>query len=110
MRKIKMMGEIMTKNIKISGLEVKKDYDNSQKNMKLIYFIIILICYIPAYITFFPLLFNYDAPMQTYASAEKNSPLLHTFFLKTFYILGIKVFKSATIYYFSSNSNDFYFL
>lgn len=87
----------MTKNIKISGLEVKKDYDNSQKNMKLIYFIIILICYIPAYITFFPLLFNYDAPMQTYASAEKNSPLLHTFFLKTFYILGIKVFKSATI-------------
>ena len=28
----------MTKNIKISGLEVKKDYDNSQKNMKLIYF------------------------------------------------------------------------
>lgn len=73
------------------------------KNKWIIYFIIIIICWIPAFIAFCPVIINYDGPIQIYAFAIKGiapstkQPIISTIIFSTFYKLGIKCLNSATL-------------
>ena len=63
------------------------------------YFTIIIVCWIPVFIAFYPAIFSYDGPDQVLFSIGNTieNPILHTALLKLFTIFGIKYLKSLTI-------------
>lgn len=62
--------------------------------------ILLTVCYIPAYLAFFPGIFGYDTPIQVaeyygYNELSSHHPLVHTFLMGAFFSLGEKLFHCA---------------
>lgn len=64
-------------------------------NKKVIYFLIITLCYLPAFIAFMPIIFSYDGPDELYALANDVQPYIYTILIKTFSWLSIKLTKGV---------------
>ena len=82
----------------------------------LIYFLIIVICYIPFFMAFFPVISNYDGAHQirryVKGTLDTRNPILHTLILVMFYLGGAKLLNSASlrndVLFYISNSNNGY--
>ena len=70
-------------------------------NKFLIYFLIIIICYIPIMMAFFPVISNYDGAHQikqyVRGFMDTRNPILHTLILSMFYLGGDKVFNIIVV-------------
>lgn len=84
---------IYNKIKKESTLKVTKN-----KYRFIIYFFIIIICWIPALLAFFPIIPNYDGPYQIMdcntGSIGTRHPILHSLLLNLFYKVGYNYFGS----------------
>lgn len=84
-------------------IKIKKHESRELKNNWLIYFLIIIITWIPAFIAFCPVILNYDGPAQIYAYAIKEippstrQPIISTLLFAFFYKLGGQVFNSVSL-------------
>lgn len=87
----------------VKTIKIKKYKLRELKNNGLIYFLIIIISWIPAFIAFCPVILNYDGPVQIYAYAIKGiapstrQPIISTLLLAFFYKLGGQVFNSVSL-------------
>lgn len=74
----------------------------SDRQLKIFLQILIALSFLPAYLTLFPGIFGYDAPVQAaqyFGEMELTSanPLLHTYLLGLFLSLGERVLKNASL-------------
>lgn len=83
--------------IKNKNKNIKENVSTKSKFLK--YFCIILICWLPAYVAFFPGIFSYDAPFQLYAkrSTMMHHPFLHTMLIKGCFKIGEGLLHKPTI-------------
>ncbi len=81
----------------------KKQNTKKLKNKWIIYFLIIIIFWLPAFIAFCPVILSYDGPIQIYAFAIKEmapstrQPIISTLLLKMFYKIGLNIFNSVSL-------------
>ncbi|MDO5555738.1 MAG: DUF6020 family protein [Clostridia bacterium] len=72
-----------------------------EKHLFIYSFTLIIVCWIPAFITFFPGMLNYDGPDQLLLFLQDivltNSPIIHTLCLSGCYLLGINLFNSSIL-------------
>lgn len=83
----------------------KKDTELENRNITtkkysgIIYFLIIVICWIPALLAFYPIILNYDGVYQIQECLTGNTstrhPILHTLLLATFYKFGMEHMNSS---------------
>lgn len=93
---IVILADALIKN-KNENENIKEKVSTKSKFLK--YFCIILICWLPAYVAFFPGIFSYDAPFQVYAkrSTMMHHPFLHTMLLKLCFKIGEELLHKPTI-------------
>lgn len=89
----------LNKNKKIQNKEKEDKIQNKYKIV--IYFLIIIICWTPAILAFYPIIFNYDGPYQirSYIFNELHAanPLIHTMLLSIFYTFGLGILDSVSL-------------
>ena len=56
-------------------------------NKKIVYFIVIALCYLPAFIAFCPVIFNYDGPDELYALANDVQPNIKVMMMGLNYLI-----------------------
>lgn len=83
-------------------IKIKKNQTKELKNKWIIYFLIIIISWIPAFIAFCPVLLNYDGPAQIYGFSIKGippstrQPIISTLMFDFFYKIGLNLFNSVS--------------
>lgn len=67
------------------------------KEKKLMFFIIIAVCYLPAFIAFCPVIFNYDGPDELYALANDVQPYIYTLLIRILAMISVKLFNNVDV-------------
>lgn len=88
---LKIVKEYKSNNAKVD----KKTRKFNKKYEGVIYFLIIILCWIPALLAFYPSIFNYDGPMQILTFINKQMDegfsLISTLLLGSFYKVGLNI-------------------
>ena len=101
-KKVQIKGKLQEKKRQIKDKKVV----NSKKqtnNFRIMYFLIIILCWMPAFFAFCPAILNYDGPSQIMAySVSKGrmttqQPIISTLMMVSFFEFGIKVLGSSTL-------------
>ena len=81
----------------------KNNNEKQTNNFIIMYFLIIILCWMPAFLAFCPAILNYDGPSQIMAySVAKGrmttqQPIISTLMMVSFFEFGIKVLGSSTL-------------
>lgn len=78
-------------------MEKNKILNMILKRKKIVYFILIILSFIPEFLAFSPVILSYDGPSEIYNEITTQHPILYTILMKAFYFLGRYVFHSASI-------------
>lgn len=101
-KKVQIKGKLQEEKRQIKDKKVV----NSKKqtnNFRIMYFLIIILCWMPAFFAFCPAILNYDGPSQIMAySVSKGrmttqQPIISTLMMVSFFEFGIKVLGSSTL-------------
>ena len=75
--------------------------ENIKKYEGMLYFLIIIICWIPTLLAFYPIMCNYDGIWQVRAYlsgvVSTRHPIIHTYLLSNFYLFGLRYLKSPAL-------------
>lgn len=77
--------------------EKGKSEERKKINKKLMFFIIIAACYLPAFIAFCPVIFNYDGPDELYALANDVQPYIYTLLIRILAMISVKLFNNVDV-------------
>lgn len=101
------IGKYIIKHVKEKiQIKDKKARNNKEKqtnNFIIMYFLIIILCWMPAFLAFCPAILNYDGPSQIIAyivASERmttQQPIISTLMMVSFFEFGIKVLGSSTL-------------
>lgn len=101
------IGKYIIKHVKEKiQIKDKKARNNNEKrtnNLSIMYFLIIILCWMPAFLAFCPAILNYDGPSQIIAylfggiQMTTQQPLISTLMMVSFLEFGIKVLGSSTL-------------
>lgn len=101
------IGKYIIKHVKEKiQIKDKKARNNNEKrtnNLSIMYFLIIILCWMPAFLAFCPAILNYDGPSQiiSYIVASERmttqQPIISTLMMVSFFEFGIKVLGSSTL-------------
>lgn len=81
----------------------KNNNEKQTNNFIIMYFLIIILCWMPAFLAFCPAILNYDGPSQIIAyivASERmttQQPIISTLMMVSFFEFGIKVLGSSTL-------------
>lgn len=81
----------------------KNNNEKQTNNFIIMYFLIIILCWMPAFFAFCPAILNYDGPSQIIAyivASERmttQQPIISTLMMVSFFEFGIKVLGSSTL-------------
>lgn len=97
--------KIKTENKKVEEKQIKTKCQETEKsclkikNKLLIYFLIIIVCWIPTLLAFYPTILNYDAPQQivmfTKNEMTADNPILSTILIGGFYTVGFLLHNTS---------------
>lgn len=101
------IGKYIIKHVKEKiQIKDKKARNNNEKqtnNFRIMYFLIIILCWMPAFLAFCPAILNYDGPSQIIAyivASERmttQQPIISTLMMVSFFEFGVKVLGSSTL-------------
>ncbi len=101
------IGKYIIKQVKEKiQIKDKKARNNNEKqtnNFRIMYFLIIILCWMPAFLAFCPAILNYDGPSQIIAyivASERmttQQPIISTLMMVSFFEFGVKVLGSSTL-------------
>ena len=77
--------------------EKGKSKERKKINKKILFFIIIAVCYLPAFIAFCPVIFNYDGPDELYALANDVQPYIYTLLIRILAMISVKLFNNVDV-------------
>ena len=77
--------------------EKGKSEERKKINKKILFFIIIAACYLPAFIAFCPVIFNYDGPDELYALANDVQPYIYTLLIRILAMISVKLFNNVDV-------------
>lgn len=97
--------EQVKEKIQIKNKEKICENNNEKQtnNFRIMYFLIIILCWMPAFLAFCPAILNYDGPSQiiSYIVASERmttqQPIISTLMMVSFFEFGIKVLGSSTL-------------
>lgn len=81
----------------------KNNKEKQTNNFIIMYFLIIILCWMPAFLAFCPAILNYDGPSQIIAyivASERmttQQPIISTLMMVSFFEFGVKVLGSSTL-------------
>ena len=81
----------------------KNNNEKQTNNFIIMYFLIIILCWMPAFLAFCPAILNYDGPSQIIAyivASERmttQQPIISTLMMVSFFEFGVKVLGSSTL-------------
>ena len=97
--------EQVKEKIQIKNKEKICENNNEKQtnNFRIMYFLIIILCWMPAFLAFCPAILNYDGPSQiiSYIVASERmttqQPIISTLMMVSFFEFGVKVLGSSTL-------------
>lgn len=97
--------EQVKEKIQIKNKEKICENNNEKRtnNFRIMYFLIIILCWMPAFLAFCPAILNYDGPSQiiSYIVASERmttqQPIISTLMMVSFFEFGVKVLGSSTL-------------
>lgn len=97
--------EQVKEKIQIKNKEKICENNNEKRtnNFRIMYFLIIILCWMPAFLAFCPAILNYDGPSQIISYIVANErmttqqPIISTLMMVSFFEFGIKVLGSSTL-------------
>lgn len=97
--------EQVKEKIQIKNKEKICENNNEKQtnNFRIMYFLIIILCWMPAFLAFCPAILNYDGPSQIIAyivASERmttQQPIISTLMMVSFFEFGVKVLGSSTL-------------
>ena len=97
--------EQVKEKIQIKNKETicKNNNEKQTNNFGIMYFLIIILCWMPAFLAFCPAILNYDGPSQIIAyivaggRMTTQQPIISTLMMTSFFEFGIKVLGSSTL-------------
>lgn len=99
------IGKYIIEQVK-EKIQIKNKENNNEKqtnNFRIMYFLIIILCWMPAFLAFCPAILNYDGPSQiiSYIVASERmttqQPIISTLMMVSFFEFGVKVLGSSTL-------------
>lgn len=105
-KKSKNYIQSVRENKKLENNNKIQDNKGTKKKFKttvIMYFFIIILCWMPAFLAFCPAILNYDGPSQIIAytvgegTMTTQQPLISTIMMTAFFQMGIKVLGSSTL-------------
>lgn len=97
--------EQVKEKIQIKNKEKICENNNEKRtnNFRIMYFLIIILCWMPAFLAFCPAILNYDGPSQIISYIVANErmttqqPIISTLMMVSFFEFGVKVLGSSTL-------------
>ena len=89
--------------IQIKDKKARNNNEKQTNNFRIMYFLIIILCWMPAFLAFCPAILNYDGPSQIIAyivASERmttQQPIISTLMMVSFFEFGVKVLGSSTL-------------
>ena len=94
-----LIEERKTKNKTNANVKTKPEMKSWKKTI--IYFLIIVVCWLPAIIAFAPVMTNYDGPWQIFRYVldilDTRQPIIHSVLMGIFFVFGHLQFNSVSV-------------